>query len=354
VNYIQIAKDNALKNLASEININVSGEVISKVVEKSGISKEEIKSEIITSTSADLEGYEVVGTFEDKNNYWIYYRLSKELYEQKKREKTEKALKLALDLFSKAKEYEKNNNIGNAISFYLQALKPLEKYIAEPLQIEYQGKNIYITNEIYFSIQNILSEVRLVPLNKKIKAKIGRPVNKTLKLSAKRESFNGKTEVANFPLLFSFIKGSGEIVSHVKTDINGIAGTEITKITSPEKLQIVKAEFDISAFVNEDSTSFVYRDILKSFPTPETKFILHVSGLSIYIETNEKMIRKMKYISRIKLILYFEKLISKVFCLSITASSKPIIHWPSIDETNVNEKVTFREFRKSGCLNSFE
>ena len=69
LDYIQIAKDNALKNLASEININVSGDVISKVIEKSGISQDEIKSEIRTSTTANLEGYEVVGTYEDKNGY---------------------------------------------------------------------------------------------------------------------------------------------------------------------------------------------------------------------------------------------------------------------------------------------
>ena len=90
--YIQYAKDSALKNLASEISVNISGEVISKVMEKNGINKEELISNIKTSTQAKLQGYELVGTWEDKNNYWVYYHLSKEKYKAQQKKKRDDEL----------------------------------------------------------------------------------------------------------------------------------------------------------------------------------------------------------------------------------------------------------------------
>ena len=57
--HIEIAKNGALKNLASEITVNITGEVISNVVEKSGMLEEELKSLIRSTTEAELEDYEL-------------------------------------------------------------------------------------------------------------------------------------------------------------------------------------------------------------------------------------------------------------------------------------------------------
>ncbi len=284
--HIQFAKDNALKNLASEITINISGEVLSNVIEKSGIPEEEIRSTIRTTTQAELEGFEIIDTFEDKKNYWIYYRLSKEIYERKKQEKIDKATSLALDMFSEAKENEENQNIEKALLYYLQALKPLEKYIGESLKATLDDKEIYLTNEIYFSIQNILSNIELKPLKNKFDAKINKPLDKPLEISA-NYNFNENYRVSNLPLIFHFIKGEGDLIKKIRTNSSGIGKCEITKIISSEKLQMVKSELDISAFINWDSTSFIYQNILESFPLPEAKFILNVKGLTFFIEAEE-------------------------------------------------------------------
>ena len=284
--HIQFAKDNALKNLASEITINISGEVLSNVIEKSGILEEEIESKIRTTTQAELEGFEIIDTYEDKENYWIYYRLSKEIYERKKREKIDRAISLAIDMFSEARSNEENKNIEKALLYYLQALKPLEKYIGETLKAYIDSKEIFLTNEIYFSIQNILSNIELKPQTAKIDAKINKPLKQPLEIIANYR-FDEPFKVTNLPLKFYFIKGSGDLIEKVRTNSSGIGKCDITKITSSEKLQMVKSELDITSFINQDSTSFIYRNILESFPIPETKVILNVKGLTFFIEADE-------------------------------------------------------------------
>ena len=101
-NYIQIAKDAALNDLASQIQVNIAGDLMQKIVEKSGLVQDEFVRQIQTSTRAELEGFELVDTYETDNAYWVYYRLSKELYAQQKLAKLHKAASLSLDLFKKA------------------------------------------------------------------------------------------------------------------------------------------------------------------------------------------------------------------------------------------------------------
>ncbi|MCF7858379.1 MAG: LPP20 family lipoprotein [Candidatus Cloacimonetes bacterium] len=289
--HIEKATHNALKNLASEITINISGEVVSSMIEKSGMLEEELKSKIRSTTEAELEGYELVEQWQDKKDFWIYYRLSKIKYQLAREEKIEKSISLSFDLFTQAKQFEHNNEYDKALLLYLQALKPIEKYIGETLTIEYQGRSIFLNNEIYLSIQSVLSGLELKPVQNNIEAKRNKVVQQPLKILV---TYNGseKIPISNLSIDFSFLRGSGEIIAKAKTNMEGVASTKISKVTSSEKMQIILAEIDLSSLIRQDSTSFVYQDILKTFPIPSTRIILNVSGLLLYIESEEMNLGK--------------------------------------------------------------
>ena len=284
--HIEKATSEALKNLASEITVNISGEVVSSMIEKSGILEEELKSKIRSTTEAELEGYELVDQWQDKKDYWIYYRLSRVRYQAAREEKINKAISLALDLFSQAKKSEQNKEYDKALLLFLQSLKPIEKYIGETLKTKYLGQNIYLNNEIYLSIQNMLSNIELKPVTDNIKAKRNKSVKQPIKVEALYFDAE-QIPIPNLPILFSFKRGEGDLIENVKTNMNGIALSKISKITSSEKMQILNAELDISKLINQDSTSFVYQNILKTFPLPSTNIILNVTGLLIFIESEE-------------------------------------------------------------------
>ncbi len=284
--HIEKATSEALKNLASEITVNISGEVVSSMIEKSGMLEEELKSKIRSTTEAELEGYELVEQWQDKKDYWIYYRLSKVRYQVAREEKINKAISLALDLFTQAKKSEQNREYDKALLLFLQSLKPIEKYIGETLETKYLGQNIYLNNEIYLSIQNILSNIELKPIKNNIEAKRNKAVKQSIQVIASYYETE-QISISNLPILFSFKRGEGDLISNVKTNMNGIASSKISKITSSDKMQILNAELDISKLINQDSTSFVYQNILKTFPIPSTRIILNVTGLLIFIESEE-------------------------------------------------------------------
>lgn len=284
--HIEMATSEALKNLASEITVNITGEVVSSMIEKSGMLEEELKSKIRSTTEAELEGYELVEQWQDKKEYWIYYRLSKVKYKVAREEKINKAINLSLDLFSQAKKSEQNKEINKALLQYLQALKPIEKFIGETLKAGYNGTTIYLNNEIYLSIQTILSNIELKTLKKSFEAKRNKAVRQPLQVEAIYYDTD-QISISNLPIRFSFKRGEGDLIKSAKTNMNGVASSKVSKVISSEKMQIISAELDIYKMINQDSTSFVFQNILKTFPLPSARMILNVTGLLIFIESEE-------------------------------------------------------------------
>ena len=75
--YRNLAKADALNDLASEISVSVSSELIDVMTEYSGFSEEYARSEIRMSTKDDLKDYEHEDDYNGKDRYWTYYRLPK-------------------------------------------------------------------------------------------------------------------------------------------------------------------------------------------------------------------------------------------------------------------------------------
>jgi len=290
-NYIQAAKNNAINEIASQIKITISSETIHKLIEENGRIDELLKQQINTSTKESLEDVEIVDNWDNGDEYWVYCRLSKEKYKKQKQLKLKEAVNKSLNLFSKAKENQREYAVSKALSFYFESLKPIEKYLNEPLQIKYNNQNIYLLNEIYSSVQSILDSISLKPEIANFNVKLGNSLDEPILIIANYGSLN-KNKISNLPINFSFIRGNGDLDLKAKTDNSGKVICRIHKITASDKTQIVKAEFDILRLNPEYNSSPVIVAILESFKIPNTKIIINVEGLSVFIRSEETNLGK--------------------------------------------------------------
>ncbi len=291
-NYIQTAKNNALNDLSSEISVNISSELVDIMIEKSGMNAEESRSVINASTKADLENYEVMGTWENGFEYWVYYRLSKAKYKAQQELKRRNAISLSLDLFNKGKEKEinwntKGSTINSAIEYFVQALIPIENYYGDPLETIYNGNKIFLQNEIFSSLQWILSKIKLKAMNPKFDVKTGSSDKKNLDVSASFIDGGNSVIVTNLPIKFSFIRGQGELVETLRTDSKGNVSGEIISISPTQKVQMIKCSLDLTSYIANDNTSDYLIKILENINTPSSKFIINVKGPKVYLESNE-------------------------------------------------------------------
>ncbi len=290
--YQKVARDNALSDIASQIKVQISSDVIQQVVEKGGILADDFKSYVRSSTKAELEGYELVDSWEDEQNYWVYYRMSKSKYARLRQEKLEKAKALALDMFKRARESERNGKIDKALLFYFQAIPPIEKFVSQPLEVEVNGQRLYLFNEIYSSIQRLLSQITMQALNGEVRGKLGQAVAEPLRVKVMYSASGVNAPVANMPVVFSFIRGAGDLIRNAFSDLKGIAQTRILRINSSDNLQIVRCQINLHKLINQDNPSVILKGIMNSLVVPSARFMIRVSGLTAYIETHENVLGK--------------------------------------------------------------
>ncbi len=284
--YIQKAKDNALSDLASGITVTVNSEIMRKVVETNSKMEDEFKSQVQTSAKAELEGVEWVDTYDGGGQYWVYCRISKAAYEEAKQRRIRNAMKLSADLFASGQRNEQENNTARALTYYVQALSPLEKYLGEPLETEIGGKKVILVNEIFSSLQNLLGQIELKSVNPKQDGKVGMPLKKPFEVTA---ALTGSKpgSVGSLPLKFTFIRGSGEMVNTATTDNTGDAKCDIHKVTATDKIQIVEAKIFLAGMISADSSSVVLSAVLNSLSVPSTRMILSVTGLQVCVDDDE-------------------------------------------------------------------
>ena len=288
--YIQTAKNNALADLISEISVQISSNSILHQLENETELKEKYEASIQLSVKDDISNYETVDSWENKEEYWIYYRLSKSEYERLKREKLERAKSLSKDFYEKAKEAEKTYDINNALLYYVKSFDAIEKHLGEDLSTFTLEGRIFLDNAIYQSIQDIFSRIRFVPekdiYSIKALSSDNEPVTVKVKLKTDLETQN----LSNIPVVFSFPDLAIEKTENVLSLNNGKAKCTIADMAPKGRTQIIKTELDIEKYFGEESEDNILRNIiLNRGIIPYGNLNIEVQELFAYLESEEKI-----------------------------------------------------------------
>ena len=290
-NYIQSAKKSALDDLVSQIKVNVASTSILSFFETDKKIREDYEQIIKTTAADELEEFELVDAWEDAGNYWVYYQLSISRYQQIKEEQKRNATLLAKDYYSKGIEAEKAGQRLQAISFYFQAFRSIEKYLGEAIRTTVGDREVLLVNEIYASIQNILQKISVQVTPRDIL------VNRRLAQSQidviAKASFNDGTPAAALPLMAYFEKGSGDIFPEYTTNDRGEAKVLITRISSVESEQRLGVRVNIDA-LSGTSSSPVYSLIARTLNVPGAKVLLKVQRPLVFLTSQEKSLGSAK------------------------------------------------------------
>ncbi len=287
MNYIQAAKKSALEDLVSQIKVNVSSTSVLSQLEVDLKLKEQYEQIIQTTAADEIEEFEQVDAWEDASNYWVYYRLSIARYREIKEEQKRNAVTLGKDYFTKARDAEKEGERLQAISFYFQAFRSLEKYLGEAIRVTVEDKEVLLVNEIYASIQRMLDKINLrvdpteIMLNRRLNQSAQSAVVK-----ASYKDLNNKP-ASLLSLNAAFEKGAGDVFPNYKTNEGGEARILLNKIGSKELEQTVVVKVDIDA-LSGSGGSPVYTLIAKTFNVPRAQVSLKVQRPLVYLTAREK------------------------------------------------------------------
>jgi hypothetical protein len=284
--HIQAAKKSALEDLISEIKVTITSTTALTTIDADQKFKEKYEQLIQTTAADEIEEFEQIDAWENDKNYFVYYRLSKARYKEIKDEKKRNAVSQALDFFKKAKQAERNNDVVLSLGFYYQGFRAIEKYLAEPIRLDFEGKEILLTNEIISSMQLMLEKMKLTASPSEIQ--INRRVDQNSQsVMLKLVDKGSGRAIPDMPLRAAFDKGSGEVFPDYKTDAAGQAKMLLTKISSRDLEQTVGVSVNLLAFAGSNPSE-IYSLVSSKMVTPKAEVLMKVQRPVVYMTSIEK------------------------------------------------------------------
>ncbi len=281
--YQTIAKKNALNDLASEISVRVQGQTFLNSLEVNKSFSEEFISNVSTSTDAKIEDYEIAGTWENKNEFWVFYRLDKAKYQAWKMAKKSAALNLANDFYQKGLEAERNSNVTAAFDLYMRGIFALKDYWNESNEYMSAAGKVYLDNEIFSSMQKMCGNLKLSTDKNRVKLtsenNFTQDVFATLSLDARA--------VKGLTVKYSYERVQGMHRSEVITTEVGHAAVPVSEVNFSNSANAVTIELDLTKLKVQDLDQKVQDGFIQSFKTDRKMLPIEAILPSFFITSNE-------------------------------------------------------------------
>ncbi len=273
----KIAEDKAFLEIASEISVDVTGSFVQKIVERTGLSEQNVRQEIQTSSQAKLTGHELVGEWEDRKNHWVYFRLSKKKYLRQLAREKEKAVSASVDMLAKAVATKKAGDPVSALRFYFEALARVQDYIGENIQTTFQNRSIFLFNEIYTDIQLTMASIRLRPQKNRLPALAGEPVREPIRIAAIIKNEHGQEiDIVGLPIRFNSRSETIGFNPAALSDDQGLAKTDVESLTSSDHGKQIKAHVDVAELFPETGVGGIFHALINKLTIPETSITINI------------------------------------------------------------------------------
>ncbi len=277
--YKEVAKNNALQNLVSQIEVTYSEKSLFKLMNNDFNFDLAFKTELQKEAHTLFEKLSLQGVHQEKNTYWVYFNLSKSDYEESKQAEMEYAIaKSKSHLQKTTRQYSLKDRYIN----YVKSIEAIKLFLNESLDCVIDDQKLFLGTEIIAQFRAFLADFRLLSLNKKTKVMVGGNLGEM----CFAVEFN-KKRAKDIPLIFASDQLSIEPFKNV-TDENGVLTTLFPKITSTENTQKFQVGIDISEWLNEASQDVFIQKLARSIKSHQISEAIYVYTPLIYVESKEK------------------------------------------------------------------
>lgn len=332
--YQQAAKQSALADLASDISVSISSQSVLNAFESQNYFSEDFRSSIRAEAQKELEGYEVVDSWEDQNTYWIYYRLSKDNYRRMVEEKKAAAAAKSLDFYAKAITAIEGNDSRTALLILVKALEPIKPFFAETITATYRDKQIFLGNEIISTLTSTLNSLTLKG-PKAVNVKLGYGIESD-KLTYLVTSSNGIPQ-KSIPLKITYTERP-LTNNRIVTNNQGEASFSINAVRSRKLTETITVGIDFESIVKEATHDFAIGKILARFKTPSTETQVIINRPRFLVTSNETNLG----------VAIERKPLAESLKRKILEAGFPITENPAEADYNININSSTRQTGQSG------
>ena len=285
--YLQLAKNDALIDISSEVSVRVSSSSVLSSVETPQGFAESYSSLIKSNTKNDLEGYELVSTFETETDYWCYYQLNKKKYSLYVSEKRNAAISKSLDLYQRSIDSRNRGELKSSIIFNIKAIEAVKDYWSEKLEVIFDDKSILLGNELMANLNRLIREITVMPNVESIDGVRGKSIkNDLLSFTLYDAEMNAQEGIP-----VSFVYSEGRISKNKGvSDRYGKVSYGFNKFRSSNDYVKFICRVDLSKLIDEASSDYMLHKLLDNMTTPKASINILVRNPIIYINTDERIL----------------------------------------------------------------
>lgn len=287
--YQMEAKKNALYDLSSEIKVDISSNSVLYTVQNNNTFNENFNSLIKLSSSDIIEGYNLIDSYENDKQYWVYYQLDKAEYANIKAQKKQQTVSKASNLILASYADEQNQDFSSCLKKRIQAFGVLTPYLSEEINFDpaqTKGiKNVFdLTNLIQTQLQSIFVGASIQKPMPQLKPyqQVYSPLVYNLELKT-------KVPLQNFPFLVTSEEEKIKVNDKASTNLMGEIQLKVNSVEPLNQAVAFSLNPDIIGLMGTDSVGRAGISVLKQFiQTPSLKVQANVSPVNIFVSSIEK------------------------------------------------------------------
>lgn len=282
IDFKEIAKKNALNDLASGISVNVSTNSVLSQLETNNLYREEFKQDIKVSVNEQLENYEEVAVYEDAEGFWVYYQLSKSTYQATKQKEIDAAVYQGLDYLKKAIDFKSQGRYKDCLLSYVSGMEKIKRHLDQSLETQLDGKTIYLGNELFNGYRAVLNEIVVDAQEEVYRAKIGAVGSMPFVV----KSIDGK-RLSAIPLQVE-IKKDLYAYAQGLSDVNGVYTVNVGKVSRQTSVQYIQVSIDVKQILREAAVSSLISKLFTLVTPLSEKINIEALPVFVMIQSVEK------------------------------------------------------------------
>ncbi len=284
--YSAIARKHALQEISNEISVFIISKTAHSVSEVNRSLDEVFSSETYTVSTNQLEGYELFQKWENNDEYWVYYRLSKGKFYELQAQKRIEVSSAGCELLSLARKKLTDGKIEQALFFGFNALKSIEELYYERLTCKIDGQESCLKTEIIKFLRDLLAHIDIANTEQKITVKHSLPLAERVCFGLSYQNTTSGFDFSDIPFRFTISPGEGQIVMDSRSGKNSIC-TTIVSAPAGQGQQSVTITMNTGYYDSVFNFNSTGKRLISGLPNPGQETELLVSDPVIYISSAE-------------------------------------------------------------------
>lgn len=283
----ETARKNALDQLAQEISVRVEGNSILFTADGRNRFDETFTSTIKTTTLEQLEGYELVDSWDSPTEHWVYYRLSKSEHARLKAQRKAAAIGTALDHHQRSIAGAASGDLRTAMDQDLRALIAMKAYWGENDLVDLNGKQVPLVNEVFGHLQGLSAGIRISVLPDRCELDYDNHFKRELLITATWGDGKNTNDLPQLPLRIGYAGLDGPVSEAKSTDGEGRLRLSVQRASVSQSGNEVLVRPDMDALVSKELEPAIVTALIGSLTVPQARAPITVRLPRVLLKAQE-------------------------------------------------------------------